>query len=167
MRVLRPVAPDQPAKDMSRNEDFDNATWDDPDFERLSADAALLYIWSWTNTLCGMAGMYKVSHKGMTRSKVTLRRIPAALDELEAERFTYYRDDVLWVRARVKRLRARTPQMAKSVEKDLMKIPVGHPLVAMFADEYGHHKWLEGTFKSLIAEGRLNLKKTPVGIDVF
>jgi hypothetical protein len=46
---------------MARREDFDNSLWSDPDFLALTPQARLLYIWSWTNPRCGMAGIYKLS----------------------------------------------------------------------------------------------------------
>ena len=46
---------------MSRREDIDNGIWSDPDFMSLTAPAKLTYIWSWTNSHCGMAGLYKIA----------------------------------------------------------------------------------------------------------
>lgn len=127
---------------MARNEDFSNTFWSDPDVEELSANATLLYVWSWTNLRCGMAGMYRVSHRAMTESKVPLEQIPDALAELAAAGFVAYEDSVLWVRARVKRLRSRSPQVAKSVAKDLENIPADHPLRAKFVQMYRSQPWL-------------------------
>lgn len=127
---------------MSRNEDFNNGFWDEPDIEDLSANATLLYVWSWTNKRCGMAGMYKVSHRGMTQSKVALEDVPDALAELADGRFAFYEDSVLWVRSRVKRLRTKSSQMAKSVARDVAELPVEHPLRQRFLAEYGDASWL-------------------------
>lgn len=146
---------------MSRNEDIDNAIWADPDFESLSPYATLLYLWSWTNPRCDMAGIYKVSHRAMTESKVPEEHIAAALAELEAGRFAFYQDSVLWVRARVKRLRSRSPQMAKAVTKDLRKIRSEHPLRRRFHEEYGGDPWLREDLAKAYAEGKANLSENP------
>jgi hypothetical protein len=58
----RSAAPEQHEDrwiDVARREDFDNSLWSDPDFLVLSSDARLVYIWTWTNPRCGMAGIYK------------------------------------------------------------------------------------------------------------
>ncbi len=128
---------------MGRHEDINNAIWSDPDFEDLSANATLLYLWSFTNPRCGMAGMYKVSLRAMTESKVSIDEVPATLAELADKGFAFYEDAVLWVRSRVKHLRARSPQMAKSVANDLSNIAPHHPLRVRFLDVYGTDSWLQ------------------------
>lgn len=148
---------------MSRCEDISNTIWDDPDFEPLSAHAALLYIWSWTNPRCDMAGIYRVSLQRMTESKVPADAIVAALDELAAAGFAFYEDQVLWVRARVKRLRSRSPQMAKAVAKDLRRIPAAHPLRQRFLDEYADDPWLRTALTTGLGEGMGNLSEKPIG----
>lgn len=148
---------------MSRNEDIDNAIWSDPDFEALSEHATLLYLWSFTNPRCGMAGMYRVSIRGMTESKVPEEHIPDALAELADAGFAFYEGTLLWVRTRVKYLRAKSPQMAKSVANDLLKVPAEHPLRARFLKEYGSAKWLRDELKRTYAEGMGNLSAKPVG----
>lgn len=127
---------------MSRIEDIDNGIWSDPPFEALTPEASLLMIWSWTNPRCGMAGLYKVSRRAMTESKVSLDDLDAALAELAEARMVFYDDDVLFVRARVKRLRTKTPQIAKSIASDLGRISPDHPLRQMFMHEYGATPWL-------------------------
>lgn len=148
---------------MSRREDIDNAIWTDPDFEALSADATLLYLWSWTNPRCGMAGIYKVSVRAMTESKVALEQIPVVLVELTAARFAYYEEQVLWIRTRVKHLRSRSPQMARSIVADLRKLTATHPLVAKFMDEYRSDVWLRDDLEGAYREGIGNLSKKPIG----
>lgn len=134
---------------MPRNEDFDNSFWSEPEVEELSANATLLYIWSWTNLRCGMAGVYRVSLRAMTESKVTVDEIPAALEELAAGRFAFYEESVLWVRARVKRLRTRTPQIAKSIANDLAKIAPEHPIRGQFLQAYADLPWLRDALGDL------------------
>jgi hypothetical protein len=137
---------------VSRREDIDNAIWTDPDFEALSAEATLLYLWSWTNPRCGMAGIYKVSERAMTESKVMLEQVPAALDELAEAHFAFYEQQVLWVRSRVKHLRTQTPQIARSIAKDLAAISVEHPLRLMFLEVYGAVPWLSEQLEIIAPE---------------
>ena len=148
---------------MSRREDIDNAIWTDPDFEALSPNATLLFLWSWTNLRCGMAGIYKVSERAMAESKVPADAIPAALEELSAAGFAFYEDSVLWVRSRVKHLRSRSPQMAKSIANDLEKVSERHPLRRRFLAEYGGCAWLRKDLARPSVEGMPNLSENPVG----
>jgi hypothetical protein len=148
---------------MSRREDIDNAIWTDPDFESLSPYATLLYLWSWTNLRCGMAGIYKVSSRAMTESKVPADQIPAALEELAAARFAFYEDSVLWVRTRVKHIHSRSPQMSKAIAKDLEKVPADHPLRRRFLEEYRSWPWLRENLSGPSGEPTGNLSEKPVG----
>lgn len=132
---------------MSRREDIDNAIWSDPEFEALSPDATLLYLWSFTNPRCGMAGLYKVGRRAMTESKLEGQQLDQALAELADAGFVYYHAGVMWVRSRVKHLRTRTWQMGTSVVADIEKIDPANPLLRAFLDEY---------------EGRWPLKLTEV-----
>lgn len=148
---------------MSRTEDIDNGIWSDPDFEELSPDATLLYLWSWTNPRCGMAGIYKVSHRTMSHEcKVAQQAVPDALEELSTAGMLFYEQNVLWVRARVKRLRARSPQMAKAVVKDLRNVPDTHPLKARFVDTYGAAPWLKDALSETYAEGIDRVSENPI-----
>jgi hypothetical protein len=128
---------------VGRNEDFDNALWSQPEFEELSALASLFYIWSWTNPHCGMAGIYEVGRRTMTNSKVEAQDLDRVLAELDRGGWLYYRHGVLWVRARVKRLRRRTPQIAVAVAKDVVAITAGHPLRVAWLQRYDSESWLQ------------------------
>lgn len=128
---------------MSRREDVDNSIWSDPEFAALSPEAKTVYLWSFTNPRCGMAGLYKVP-AGTAAFEVGLtpEQEQAALKELQRTRFAYYVDGVVWVRSRVKHLRTRGEHMAKSIVKDVDMIDRRHPLRHMFAAEYGE-SWLQ------------------------
>lgn len=130
---------------VSRNEDFDNAFWSQRVVEDLSANATLFYIWSWTNTRCGMAGLYEVGRRAMTESKVALGDLDAALAELSDARLAFYVDDVLWVVARVKRLRTKTVQMAKSIAKDVAAIDAAHPARVKWVEHNRETSWLRAS----------------------
>lgn len=131
---------------MSRREDIDNAIWSDPDFDGLSNEAALLYLWSFTNPCCGMAGIYKIARRKLAEGRLG-DALDGALAELAEARFVLYEDGVLWVRSRVKHLRTRGPNMVTSIEGDLEKLPKGNPLINAFCEEYG------GTWISPAIEG--------------
>jgi len=135
---------------MSRNEDFDNGIWSNPDFEELSRDAAWLYIWSWTNPRCDMAGIYKVGRRAMTESRVELADVDGALAELGAAAFAFYEHGVLWVCSRVRRLRSKSPKMAISVARDFAKIPADHPLHRRWLEAYGDHAWLRAALREVL-----------------
>jgi len=135
---------------MSRREDVETAIWSDPDFEELSLEASALYLWSFTNPRCGMAGIYKVGRRAMTESKVSPDRLEAVLAELAAAGFAYYEDGVLWVRSRVKHLRTRTEQIAKSIAKDIDRLPAEHPLRRRFLITYADQPWLRDYLRPLV-----------------
>lgn len=152
---------------MSRREDIDNAIWSDPDFEALSPHATLLYLWSFTNPRCGMAGIYRVSHRAMTECKVPLEHIPGALAELEAAGFAFYHESVLWIRTRVKHLRSRSPQMATGVIRDVESLDPQHPLVERWHATYGADPWLRDALKQRVSRTHTdpseNLSEKTVG----
>lgn len=136
---------------MSRREDFDNALWSDPDFLALSSDARLVYIWSWTNPRCGMAGIYKVAHaQAALETGLTVDVIGSAFTELGAADFAFYEDNVVWVRTRARRLRTKSEQIAKSVRNDLLNVSDAHPLKARFMEMYGDAPWL----RTFLGEGQ-------------
>jgi hypothetical protein len=127
---------------MSRREDVDNAIWSDPEFYDLSPNAKLLYLWSFTNPRCGMAGIYKMPMKSAATETGLDGKTRAAFDELAAARFVYFVDGVLWVRSRVKHMRTKTTQIARAIVKDLEKIDPRHSLRGRFMAMYGLEPWL-------------------------
>ncbi len=136
---------------MSRVENIDNAIWADPDFMDLTADARFVYIWSFTNEHCGMSGVYKIGPQSIAfETGLDLDAVRAAWEELERADFLITAGHHVFVRTRVKRLRTRTPQIAKSIAKDLEKLPPDSPLIARFLTEYGAVGWLRDALNSLI-----------------
>lgn len=131
---------------MSRREDIDNGVWGDPDFDALSNDAALLYLWSFTNPSCGMAGIYKIAKRKILEGRLEADRLDTVLAELAAANFLVYEQGVLWVRSRVKHLRTKGEPMKRSIELDLEKLPADHPLTARFAEEYAG-TWIASVFQ--------------------
>lgn len=132
---------------MARNENVVNTIWDDLD--HLGDDAFMLYIWSFTNTKCGMAGMYPVTRRKLVEGRFDDARLTAALAELEADDKLFYSDGVLWNKARVSNLSGYedgklSEFIAKSIAKDLRSITPSNPLLGQFVERYGSHPKLEG-----------------------
>lgn len=127
---------------MARNEDVSTAIWEDEDFDALSDDAAFIYVWSFTNERCNMAGIYQVKSRHIIEGRMSQERRKVALEELAAARFVYYSDGWLWVRSRVKHMRTRGEKMAASVIKSVEKVPAHHPLRAAFLAEYLEGSWV-------------------------
>lgn len=118
---------------MAGTADIQTAIW--ADLDGLSDDAALLYIWSFSNPASNVAGLYKVARRQLVEGRLTPARLDAALQELADARFLYYVDGVLWIRTHVKHYRSRTEQAAKSIVTSLRRL-AGHPLAAALYTEY-------------------------------
>jgi hypothetical protein len=132
---------------VARNENVVNTIWDDLD--HLGDDAFMLYVWSFTNTKCGMAGMYPVTRRTLIEGRFDNARLTAALSELEADDKLFYVDGVLWNKGRVANLSGYkdgklSEFIAKSIAKDLRAIDPSNPLLARFVERYGSHPKLEG-----------------------
>lgn len=132
---------------MARHEDIVNTIWDDLD--HLSNDAFMLYVWSWTNVKCGMAGIYRISRRRLLEGRLETPALDAALAELEADDKLYYLDGVLWSKARVSHLSGfhkgrLSDVIVRSIVKDLRTIDRDNPLLMKFAARYGDHPSLEG-----------------------
>lgn len=131
---------------MGRGEFIENRIWSDPDFDELSLGAGMLYLWSFTNPRCNMAGLYKCSERAMLEAKSQRQRLPIILQELEQARFLFYVDGVVWVRTRAKYIHSRNPSIATAVAKDVLEIGPSHPLCEAFLFTYAHDSWLQGEF---------------------
>jgi hypothetical protein len=132
---------------VARNENVVNTIWDDLD--HLGDDAFMLYIWSFTNTKCGMGGIYPVTRRKLIEGRFDDARLTPALAELEADDKLFYLNGVLWNKARVSNLSGYADGklsefIAKSIAKDLRSIPSSNPLLAQFIERYGGHPKLEG-----------------------
>jgi hypothetical protein len=132
---------------MARNEDIVNTIWDDLD--HLGDDAFMLYVWSWTNLKCGMAGIYPVARRKLIEGRFDDARLTAALAELEGDEKLFYLEGVLWNKARVSRLSGYvnsklSETIAKSIARDLKQIKPANPLLGRFLERYGSHPNLEG-----------------------
>ncbi|MDQ3730280.1 MAG: hypothetical protein M3355_11910 [Actinomycetota bacterium] len=140
---------------MSRREDVDNAIWGDPDFLHLSAPGRFLYLWSFTNPLCNMAGVYKVGQRTMAfDTGLTSSQVAKGFRELREFAFWVYHDPYLWVRSRVKHLRTRTEPMARSIHNVVEPIDPCHPIRQKFLSTYGDDPWLRSALAPLAEETR-------------
>lgn len=131
---------------MSRVNDVHAGIWGEDDFLDLSAPAKLLYLWSFTNPRCGMSGVYGVSRRVMAfDTAMQGEHLARALDELQRGRFVIYADGVLFVRTRVKHLRTKSRQIAKSIASDVRRLAAGHAVREAFMAEYGaDEEWGQG-----------------------
>lgn len=111
-----------------------NTIWDD--LEHLSDDAFMLYVWSWTNTKCGMAGIYKIARHKLVEGRFDSDRLTTALAECETNGLLRYVDGVLWNVARVKRLSGISSNYAKSIARDVREVE-DNPLFGEFMERYG------------------------------
>ena len=127
---------------MSRGEFVYTSMWADPKFEALTLEAGMLYIWSFTNPRCNMAGLYEVSERTMLESKVSKAKLPKALAELREWNLVFYHDAVIWVRRRVKRLHTKGRNIGRAITRDVDAIDAAHPLRVAFLAEYGDLDWL-------------------------
>lgn len=120
-----------------------NTIWD-TELADLSCFAKLVYIWSFTNQSCGMAGVYPVRPKQIALAvDLELDTVNDACVELESASMIVYDGQWLWVCARVKHMNTRTPQIAKSILKDLSVVPKDHPIIAAFTARYESESWLK------------------------
>jgi hypothetical protein len=127
---------------MARREDIETAIWSDPDYVGLTPHAKLVYLWSFTNPRCGMAGLYKVMPAAMQmETGLTPKQAEAALTELEEGRFVFFDGRVLWVRSRVKHLRSKSDTIAKSIASDVASVG-RHAYVPEFLNMYVGEQWL-------------------------
>lgn len=152
---------------MARGEFVHNDIWEE--LEPLTQDAACLYLWSFTNSRCNMAGLYKVSERSMLESKVPARRLGKALQELEDLGFAFYRLPWLWVKGRIRRLHSTHKNIGKAVAKDVSQLEADHPLRVMLLERYAEKPWLKEflgplALESLKAKTLPTPSETPIGV---
>lgn len=123
----------------ARREDIINSFWDDEDVDQLGNNAVLLYLWSFTNPRCGLAGVYPCKRRAICDGRLPNGRLDKALSELASGRFLYYIEGWIWVRARVKNLSGINPNMARSIVKDVEALPDRHEFVGAFWSEYAKY----------------------------
>jgi hypothetical protein len=149
---------------LSRREDFDNATWGEPVFFRLTPEAKLVYIWAKTNPRCDWSGIYQCPLPMIAmETGYTVDVVDGVLGELHEAVRVSYDGSWLWVRLRVSEINTRTVQMCKSVAKDLAKVPPDHPFrIALLAAE-GRHVWQSKADRSCLLDELFGGTPNPSG----
>jgi hypothetical protein len=141
---------------VSRTNDVHSEIWSSEDFLDLTPHSKLLFFWSFTNAECGMAGVYRIARRQMAGATgLGVDEVIAALGELEVARFALYAEGTMFVRSRVKHLRTKSVQIAKSITTTLARLPEAHPIRRAFLVEYANFPWeaLTEGLKALQNEG--------------
>lgn len=139
---------------MSRFEMVANDIWQDEPFCDLTTAGKLVYLWSFLNPACGMSGVYKARPELVALDTgLSPEDVAAALQELDDVDLLRSERGVLWVRARVKHLKAGGPTLAKSIARDVAALPVAHPIRVAFLDAYAGFAWLRDELRPLVREG--------------
>lgn len=123
----------------TRREDIKNTFWEDEDVDELSNSAVLLYLWSFTNPKCGMAGIYRCKRRGLCEGRLTKKQLDKALGELQAADLLHYLDGWLWVTGRVKNLSALNQNIARAIVRDVDALPDLHDYRAAFVARYADY----------------------------
>lgn len=120
--------------------------WDDAPIRELSADAKLLFLWSFTNSACAsLTGLTPVSPRKLRRvlheaPLAAEKRIESALDELARKPLVVYDWDqeLLWCVERTKHVNS-SPKVAIGVANWFASISASHPspLLAKWKRRYG------------------------------
>lgn len=150
-----------------QREDVQTSIWTaDDDFIDLCHEAKLLYIWTFTNPRCNMAGLYRVAKRVMQReTTIPPKRFEIAFEQLVKGGFLLYEDGVLWVRTRVKHLWSKHQNYAKQIAKNVVEV-APHPLAEQFLAEYRDRGWLRKELSSIPVESvKLELKSGHCPID--
>lgn len=147
---------------MGRTEDIDSSMWATNDeFMDLSPNAKLLYLWSFTNPDCNMAGLYRVSERTMRQQTgLSASQLERALVELAERAFVVYDRPILWVRSRAKHLRTKGDKMATSVARAVGELPFDHPLRIAFLRQYVDAPWLRNALSRVVENTPLVEPKT-------
>ena len=151
---------------MAKTADVYQSIWADPWFESLPPDAKLLYLWAITTPHSNLAGLFVVGRKAiLSETDLTPARFDKALAACEGKLVYVEESGTLWVRGRVKRVRSRTVQIAKSIAKAVEECSEPAVQVA-FMQKYGACSWLAEAFADLalsldFLEPHTNLGEVP------
>jgi hypothetical protein len=138
---------------MSRQNDVSDPMWSDPPFHALSPHGKLMYVWSFTNSRVGMAGIYKIPQSTIEHELgLAADQVALALEELQAAGFLFYDGTWLWVRSRIKRLRTRTVQMCRSIAKQVAEVPADHPFRVALLHQDGDGFWASTDVRATICQ---------------
>lgn len=135
---------------MALYENVKVSIWSD-DFADLSPEAKLIYLWSFTNPRCNMAGLYKVKPVAMAL-ETGIEDLARPLAELELDRFVYYANPWIFIRSRIKHLHTSGEKIRKSILLAVLELPDGHPFIGLFIDEYGKNTKVIGESSKTLRE---------------
>ncbi len=138
---------------MAKTNDVDVSLFSDDDFLALSASARWLYVWTFTNPRCNMAGLYKASVRiASMETGLAEHEVQSAITELEDARFVVYDPDGrwLWVRTRVKHIRSQNRNVAAAIVSAIRDLPRGHPFGPAFCQEYSGSDWGRGDHRGVL-----------------
>lgn len=127
---------------MPRREMVTNSIWDN-DLAEVSALAKLVYIWSFTNPACGMAGVYPMPRRRIAAAlDIETKEAEDALVELAEAGLIWEDGKWIWIIDRIDGIATRSQQIATAIYKDLAALPDGHPLVELVVNRYADQEWL-------------------------
>ncbi len=125
-----------------RMESFDNTSWEDDYVDFPTAHSIHVYNWTWTNTACGMAGIYPIKLAVIAfQTKLTADEARQALAELDTIDRVRYDGRWLWSMPRMAGIKSRSPRMAGSIANDLVRVPADNPLLAELLEHYADDTW--------------------------
>jgi len=126
-----------------RRQDVASTIWHDQVFEELSTQSKLFFLWSITNQACNVAGVYSVSKALLSECGLTKLETEKAISELEAVSLIVYEKPFLWVVNRIRHIRGKNPNVAKSIISTLNSLPADSRIKREVVDLYGEEEWLE------------------------
>lgn len=136
--------------------------WASPDFQELSPDGKLIFIYLFSNSHRNEAAIYRITPKTISNeTDLPIDRVEKALTELQPRVIKYdWDNNVVWVINAVKYQKL-SPNEVKAIKKNLEEI--SHPFVEEFLSYYQerfekYQSILEGTSEVL----QSNTKGTPV-----
>jgi len=79
---------------------IDSEIWSHPDFQPMSQDGRILFVWTWSNPHCNAAGLYVVSKTTISNeTQLDDGLLPQLFEELKAINVEWYPDKhMIWVK---------------------------------------------------------------------
>jgi hypothetical protein len=110
--------------------------WTSPDFQKLSPQARLVFIYLFSNDHRNEAGLYRITKKTISNeTDLTIEEVETALQEIESANLIKYddKDCVVWVINAVNYQKT-NPNEVKAINKNLAQL--NHPFVEEFRTYY-------------------------------
>lgn len=129
---------------MSVYEYVETSLWSDGPFLALRPPARLLYVWSFTNPRNTLIGIYKVARDQMkVETGLSPKLLNQSLEECADARLLFYDETYAFVRARVKHLQGKSPNTAKGIRRELLKLDQRHQYTQAFLFLYQNSDWAD------------------------